>query len=170
MKENHESSVFIIDLERRVIRYVAVTRHPTAKWTAQQIVNAYPWDEAPRFLMRDRDSIFGKYFQQRVKGMGIEEVISAPKSPWQNPYAERFVGSVRREAIDHMVILNESHLRKVLAQYKDYYNNDRTHLSLDKDAPNGRTKQTFQPDGEVIALPRIGGLHHRYEWRESEAA
>ena len=152
---------------RRVVHF-NVTSNPTAEWTAQQVVEAFPWDTAPKYLMRDRDSIYSESFSSRVKNMGIGEVISAPQSPWQNPFVERIHGSIRRECIDRVIVRNEDHLRSLLSSYFDYYHNDRTHLSLGKDAPAGRSIQ-HRPAGkcEVIALPRVGGLHHRYEWRKA---
>jgi len=119
---------------RRVIRF-NVTEQPTAAWTAQQIVEAFPWDTAPRYLLRDRDGIFGDYFRRRVSGMGIDEVLIAARSPWQTPYMERLIGSIRRECLDHVIVLNEQHLRRIIASYLRYYHAARTYLSLDKDAP-----------------------------------
>ncbi len=137
-----------------------VTEHPTAAWTAQQVVDAFPDDSAPSYLLRDRDSIYGHAFRNRVKGMGISEVQTAPHSPWQNPCAERLIGSIRRECLDHVVVLGEQHLRRTLARYFAYYHRARTHLSLDKDAPDGRPIETAL--GRVTSIPEVGGLHHRY--------
>jgi len=147
--------------ERRHVMHFNVTAHPTAEWTAQQIVEAFPFDEAPRFLLRDRDSIYGEFFRQRVKHMDIEEVVCAPRSPWQNPYCERLVGSIRRERIDHVIIINERHLMRILQSYFDYYLNARTHLSLERNSPIGRDAEPPCP-GRVVAIPQVGGLHHRY--------
>jgi putative transposase len=145
---------------RRVVHF-NVTEHPTAHWTAQQIVDAFPDDSAPSYLLRDRDSIYGHAFRKRVKGLGINEVQTAPHSPWQNPFAERLVGSIRRECLDHVVVLGERHLRRTLTRYFAYYHEARTHLSLDKDAPDGRSVE--RPDrGRVISIREVGGLHHRY--------
>ena len=141
-----------------------VTEHPTAEWTAQQVVEAFPWDTAPRYLLRDRDGIYGAVFSERVKGLGIEEVLSAPRSPWQNPYAERLIGSIRRELLDHVIVLDERHLLRLMKSYTGYYHDSRTHLSLDKDAPSARPVQP-PAMGEVVELPQVGGLHHRYERR-----
>jgi putative transposase len=141
-----------------------VTAHPSAEWTTQQIVQAFPWDTAPRYLIRDRDSVYGQDFRLRVQVMGIQEVLTAPRSPWQNAYAERLVGSIRRECLDHVVVLNESSLRRLLKSYFDYYQGSRTHLALAKDAPESRAVQPPQL-GRVIELPQVGGLHHRYERR-----
>jgi putative transposase len=148
--------------ERRRIVHFNVTEHPTAQWTAQQIVDAFPWDTAPRYLLRDRDSIYGATFQSRVENMGIEEVKIAPQSPWQNPYCERVIGSIRRDALDHVIILNERHLCRVLHSYFDYYHRWRTHQSLEMDAPLSRAVQPPEL-GAVRKLPEVGGLHHHYE-------
>jgi putative transposase len=145
---------------RRVVHF-NVTEHPTARWAAQQIVDAFPDDSAPVYLLRDRDAVYGDTFRLRVKGMGIAEVLTAPQSPWQNPFAERLIGSIRRECLDHVVVLGERHLRRILTAYFAYYHRTRTHLSLEKDAPNGRR---IEPPslGPVLAIPEVGGLHHRY--------
>jgi transposase InsO family protein len=145
---------------RRVIHF-NVTEHPTALWTAQQIVDAFPDDSAPSCLLRDRDAIYGEQFRRRMKCMRIEEVLTAPHSPWQNPFAERLIGSLRRECLDHVVVLGERHLRRILTAYLAYYHRVRTHLSLDKDAPEGRP---IEPPalGAIIPIPEVGGLHHRY--------
>jgi len=138
-----------------------VTEHPTAHWTAQQIVDAFPDDCAPSYLLRDRDSIYGPAFRQRVKGMGIDELLTAPHSPWQNPLAERLIGSIRRECLDHVVVLGERHLRRILVRYFAYYHRARTHLSLDKDAPDGRTIEPAAL-GAILSIAEVGGLHRRY--------
>jgi transposase InsO family protein len=149
----------VLDHGRRRLVHVGATGHPTAEWTAQQLIEAFPWETAPRYLLRDRDRIYGAAFRQRVKGMGIREVLIAPRSPWQNPFAERVIGSIRRELLDHVIVLGERHLQKLLRRYADYYNGSRTHLSLEKDAPEHR--ETAGPDqGEVVAFPKLGGLHH----------
>ena len=145
---------------RRVIHF-NVTEHPTAHWTAQQIVEAFPDDGAPLYLLRDRDSVYGHVFQQRVKGMGIAELLTAPQSPWQNPFAERLIGSVRRECLNHVLVLSERHLRRILVRYFAYYHRARTHLSLDKDAPDGRPVQ-LPATGPIVEIPEVGGLHHHY--------
>ena len=150
--------------QRRRIIHLNVTEHPTAVWTAQQMIEAFPDDAAPRWLLRDRDAIYGDPFRRRVASMGIGEVMSSPSSPWQNPYAERLIGSIRRECLDHVIVLGERHLRRVLASYMAYYQNSRTHLSLAKDAPTPRRVQAVT-EGDVIAVPEVGGLHHRYERR-----
>ena len=134
------------------------------KWTAQQLVEAFPWDTAPRYLLRDRDSIYGEYFRRRVRGMGIREVLIAPRAPWQNAFVERLIGSIRRECLDHVIVLNESSLRRTLNSYLEYYQRSRTHLALGKDAPEPRPVQPPEL-GPVVRLPQVGGLHHRYERR-----
>ena len=147
--------------ERREIVHFNVTQHPTAQWTAQQIVEAFPFDSAPDYLLRDRDSIYAEVFCRRVKSLGIEEIQTAARSPWQNPFVERLIGSIRRECLDHVIVLNERHLRNRLESYFAYYHGARTHLSLAKQCPNLRTVEL--PDkGEVVAFPHIGGLHHEY--------
>lgn len=150
--------------DRRRVLHFNVTENPTAAWTAQQVVEAFPWGDQPKYLLRDRDGIYGDVFQQRVARMGIEEVLTAARSPWQNPFAERIAGSIRRECLDRMIVLNEDHLIDTLSAYLRYYHRARTHLSLDKDAPDHRLVQGPEL-GEVVEIPEVGGLHHRYERR-----
>ena len=152
----------ILSHERRQVVHFNVTEHPTAAWTAQQLIEAFPEDTAPRFLIRDRDSIYGHDFQRRVAGMRIEEVITAPHSPWQNPYSERIIGSIRRECLDHVVVLSEEHLRRILKRYFLYYHNSRPHQALDQNAPIPRTVESGKK-GPVISIPEVGGLHQRYQ-------
>ena len=154
--------MIILAHDRRKIMRTAVTEHPTAAWLSRQVTEAFPWDTAPRYLLRDRDASYGWEFRSRVEAMSITEVITAPRSPWQNAYVERVIGSIRRECLDHIVIFNERHLRRVLSSYVDYYQRSRTHLSLDKDCPDPRPI-TPRPNGKVIAIPQVNGLHHRYE-------
>jgi transposase InsO family protein len=155
--------VFIVlHHERRQIVHFGVTANPTAAWVAQQITEAFPWDTSPRYMIRDRDSVYGAAVRAKVKAMGIEEVVTAPRSPWQNPFVERMIGSIRRECLDHLIVVDERHLRRILASYFDYYHRSRTHLSLGKDSPVSRPVENAKA-GEVIALPQVGGLHHRYE-------
>ena len=140
-----------------------VTTNPTAEWTAQQVVEAFPGDApVPRYLVRDRDGIYGAFFRKRVKNMGIEEIITSRKSPWQNPYAERVIGSVRRECLHHMIVLGERHLRLILKQYVAYYNDVRPHISLQRNSPIPR-KVDPPGRGRVVAIPHLGGLHHHYK-------
>ena len=150
--------------ERRQIVHFAVTAHPTAEWTAQQLREAFPWDSAPRYLLRDRDRIFGQDFVDQVKAMGIKQVLSAPRSPWQRAYVERVIGSIRRECLDHVVVVNDGSLRRILSSYCGYYHCWRTHLSLHKDVPEGRRVQPLT-DGEIIETAGLGGLHRHYERR-----
>ena len=146
---------------RRMVAHFKVTANPTAPWTAQQVVQAFPGDEVPRFLISDRDSIYGEFFRQRIKHLGIEQVVTAPRSPWQNPFVERLIGSIRGECLDHFIVLNERHLLRILRAYFDYYHHARAHLSLDHNSPVARDVEP--PDrGQVIAIPHVGGLHHRY--------
>jgi putative transposase len=157
--------VFVVLVHhRRHVLHFNITEHPTAAWTAQQIVDAFPDDTAPAYLLRDRDKIYGDSFRQRVKGMHIHEVLTAARSPWQNPFAERLIGSIRRDCLDHVLVLSERHLRHVLTSYFSYYHRTRTHLSLTKDAPNGRPVEPPEL-GKVIAIREVGGLHHRYARR-----
>jgi putative transposase len=154
----------VLSHDRRRIVHFNVTEHPTENWTAQQIREAFPWDKAPRYLIRDRDAIFGKDLVATTQGMGIEEVIIAPRSPWQNPYVERLIGSIRRECLDHIIVWNERSLRRILRRYFHYYERSRTHLALAKDAPVPRAVD--QPEnGRIEAIPQVGGLHHRYQRR-----
>jgi len=150
--------------QRRRVIHVNITEHPTAAWTARQLIEALPEHTAPRWLLRDRDTIYGDVFRRRVASMGIGEVVSSPSSPWQNPYVERLIGSIRRECLDHVIVLGERHLRRLLAAYLTYYHGTRTHLALEKDAPTTRRAQT-PAEGPVVAFPEVGGLHHRYERR-----
>jgi transposase InsO family protein len=149
---------------RRVLHF-NVTSNPTAEWwTAQQIVEAFPWGDAPRYLLRDRDSIYRGHFRRRVTNLGIEEVMIARRSPWQNPYVERLIGSIRRECLNHVVVLSERHLKRILRDYLGYYHGWRVHQSLEMDAPDGRSVQP-RNSGTVVEFPEVGGLHHHYERR-----
>ena len=156
--------LIILAHDRRKIVHFNVTEHPTAECTGQQIVKAFCEGKVPRFLIRDRDGVYGLTFQDRVKALGIEEVVIAPRNPWQNPYSERVIGSLRRECLDYVVVLGEKHLRRIMRHYVSYYHGARTHLALEKDTPEPRSVQP--PDmGKVIEIPEVGGLHHRYERR-----
>jgi hypothetical protein len=150
--------------ERRRIVHLNVTANPSAAWTGQQIREAFPYDTAPRFLLRDRDGIYGDDFRRVVHSLGITQVMIAPRSPWQSPFAERAIGSIRRECLGHVIVLNERHLRRILRSYLAYYHGSRTHLSLGKDAPDHRAVQT-PAEGGVVEIAEVGGLHHRYERR-----
>ena len=134
------------------------------QWTAQQLREAFPWDSAPRYLLRDRDRIFGHEFIAQVKALGIQQVLSAPRSPWQRAYVERLIGSIRRECLNHVIVLNERTLHRTLTSFSSYYHTWRTHLSLCKDAPQGRRTQTAD-EGTVVEIREVGGLHHHYERR-----
>lgn len=147
--------------DRRRVVHIAVTAHPTVTWTAQQVRNAFPWDEAPRFLLHDRDTAFAGV---TTAATGMQEIPTAPRSPWQNAYVERFIGSVRRECLDHVIIVNAAGLRRVLSTYVEYYTASRTHLALEKDAPMPRPVSP-PTAGRILTIPQVGGLHHRYERR-----
>jgi putative transposase len=156
--------LLILAHARRRVVHFHITEHPTAQWTAQQVVEVFPWNAAPRYLLRDRDGIYGAAFRQRVLSMGIEEVMIAPRSPWQNPYVERLIGSIRRELLDHVIVLHEQHLQRLLTSHFSYYHRFRLHRALDMDAPETRPVQP--PDlGPVQEVPEVGGLHHHYERR-----
>ena len=150
--------VILRHARRRLVR-IAVTTNPTAEWIAGQVTEAFPWSEAPRHLIRDRDRAFGSAYTRRVHAMGIRDRPTAARSPWQNGHVERLIGSVRRECLDHVLVFGEADLHRVLKTYAGYYNKVRTHLSLDKDAPNCRRTQTV---GAIVAMPVLEGLHHQY--------
>jgi putative transposase len=150
--------------ERRRIVHFAVTAHPTAEWTAHQLREAFPWEAAPRYLLRDRDRIFGHEFVNQVRAMGMQQVLSAPRSPWQRAYIERLIGSIRRECLDHFIVFNERTLKHPLSAYADYYHTTRTHLALEKDCPEPRPVQAVEL-GPIVSIAEVGGLHHRYERR-----
>jgi transposase InsO family protein len=149
----------VLGHDRRQLLWFEVTRHPTAEWLARQITEAFPWASAPSYLVRDNDRAYGHVFTSRVRAMGIRDRPISPGSPWQNGYAERLIGTLRRECLDQMLIFGEAHLRKILTLYTSYYNESRTHLSLRKDAPLGRTVQRY---GNIAVMPVLSGLHHRY--------
>src|SRR6202163_961013 len=157
-------ALVVLGHERRKVIHFDVTRNPTQGWLARQITEAFPWDTAPRFLLRDRDASYGQIFRDRVQAMAIEEVVTAPRSPWQNAYVERIIGSTRRQWLHHVIIFDERHLRRVLSAYFEYHHRSRTHLSLAKDCPEPRSVQPPSA-GTVVAFPQVGGLHHRYERR-----
>jgi putative transposase len=154
----------ILAHERRRVIHFNVTQHPSAAWTGQQLTQAFLWDTVPSYLLRDRDAIYGESFRGLVACMGITEVLTAPQSPWQSPYVERLTGSIRRECLDHIIVMNESSLRRILKSFFEYYHASRTHLALAKDAPNPRPIHPPRA-GRVVELPQVGGLHHRYERR-----
>jgi putative transposase len=146
--------------DRRRVVHFKVTAHPTPEWTAQQMLEAFPFDTAPKYLLRDRDRVYGQEFRRQVEVMNIKEVLSAPRSPWQRAYVERVIGSIRRECLDHVIVFDEESLRRTLRSYFCYYHRSRLHLSSDKDSPDSRSVQSV---GRVIAFPEVGGLHHQYE-------
>ena len=156
--------ILVLAHDRRRVLHFNVTEHPTAIWAAQQIVEAFPEDSAPRYPVRDRDGIYGRAFTARVEGMGIEEVRTSARSPWQNCYVERVIGSIRRECLNHMIVINSRHLRRILKAYLRYYHESRTHLSLEKDTPDSQRVHPRE-SGRIVQVPEVGGLHHRYERR-----
>jgi transposase InsO family protein len=149
----------IVRLGRRDIVWINVSANPTAEWVARQITEAFPWNEAPRYMIRDRDRIYGAVVTRRLRAVGIRDRPIAPASPWQNGFAERLIGSIRRECVDHIIVLSEAHLRGILKSYARYYNETRTHLALDKDAPVSRP---VERTGVVRSRAILGGLHHHY--------
>jgi transposase InsO family protein len=158
---------FVIGHGRRDILQFGVTAHPTSPWVVQQLREAFPENAAPRFLIYDNDSIFSEPVTETIESIGIEPQRTAFRSPWQNGIAERWVGSARRELLDHVIMMNERHLHRLLREYVDYYNADRVHTKL-QDSPIGRpTECRPSPEARIVGLPRVGGLHHRYEWRKA---
>ena len=149
----------IVRLNRRDHVWINVTTNPNAEWVARQITEAFPWNEAPRYMIRDRDRIYGAVVTRRLRAMGIRDKPIASASPWQNGFAERLIGSIRHECLDHVVIRGEAHLRRILRSYATYYNKIRTHRSLGKDAPIWRP---VQRTGIITSNPILGGLHHHY--------
>jgi hypothetical protein len=149
----------IVRIDRRDLVWINVTTNPTAEWVARQIPEAFPWEMAPRYMIRDRDRIYGIVVTRRLRAMGIRDKPTAPGSPWQNGFAERLIGSIRRECVDHMIVLGEAHLRRILKSYADYYNGVRTHRSLNNDAPVSRLVQRA---GVIRSRAILGGLHHHY--------
>jgi transposase InsO family protein len=152
-------ALVIIRLDRKNLVWINVTANPTAEWVARQITEAFPWKQAPHYLIRDGDRIYGTVVTRRLRAMGIRDKPTAPASPWQNGFAERLIGSIRRECVDHVIVLGEAHLRRTLGAYAHYYNDIRTHRSLDKDAPASRPVQRI---GRISSHALIGGLHHHY--------
>ncbi len=153
----------ILSHDRRRIVHFNVTPHPSSEWVSQQVVEAFPGHgPIPSCLVRDRDGKYGDHFRRRARNMGIREIITSRKAPWQNPYVERAIGSVRRECLDHVIVLSDAHLRRILKPYVQYYNKSRPHLSLERNAPLPR-KLEPPSQGRVIAIPQVGGLHHRYQ-------
>ena len=151
--------LLILHHDRRQILWLGVTAHPTAEWISHQLTEAYGWKGAPRYIIRDRDAVYGDVFIRRLRAMSIRDRPTAPRSPWQNGYCERAIGSIRRECLDHVVVFGERHLRHLLRSYATYYNTARTHLSVNKDAPMPRTIHAV---GRIVPTPFLGGLHHLY--------
>jgi transposase InsO family protein len=151
--------LLIMQHGRRQMLWLGVTEHPTAEWVANQLTEAIGWEQAPRYLVRDRDAAYGEVFARRVRSLGIRDRPTSPRSPWQNGHAERLIGSIRRECVDHVVVISERHLRHLMLSYKNYYNEARIHLSLNKDAPISRVVDTT---GRIFSRPVLGGLHHQY--------
>jgi hypothetical protein len=149
----------ILRHSRRELLWLGVTAHPNAEWIARQLTEAYGWQQPPRYMIRDRDCVYGEVFLRRLRAMGIRDRPVSPQSPWQNGCAERLIGSIRRDCLDHVIVFGERHLRHLLKSYQKYYNETRTHLSLRKDAPISRA---VEPVGQTLAVPILGGLHHRY--------
>jgi putative transposase len=151
----------ILSHSRRQIIHYNVTDSPSSVWTARQLIQAFPWDTAPKYLLRDGDHIYGPEVQRAIYNLGCEQIRTSPRSPWQNPFVERVIGSIRRECLDHVIIFHENHLRKVLRGYIEYYRESRTHLGLNKDCPESRSVEP-PAMGKVVSIPQVGGLHHRY--------
>jgi transposase InsO family protein len=151
--------LLILRHSRRELLWLGVTAHPSAEWIARQLTEAYGWQQTPPYIIRDRDCVYGDVFIHRVRAMGIRDRPIAPRSPWQNGHAERLIGSIRRDCLDHVVVFGERHLRHLLGSYQKYYNDARTHLSLNKDAPASRAVQAI---GRIVPAPHLGGLHHQY--------
>jgi putative transposase len=148
--------------DRRRIVHFNVTEHPTAEWTGRQLVQAFYDRKPPHYLIRDRDGIYGLAFRDQLKALDIEEIMIAPRSPWQSPYVERVIGTLRRECLDHVIVMGETHLRRIVRRYLNYYHGSRTHMALEKDSPKPRPVQPADM-GSVIEIPEVAGLHHRYE-------
>jgi putative transposase len=148
--------------ERRELVHLAVTNHPTAEWTARQLIHAFPEETAPRYLIRDRNGIYGDAFTRTVATLGPREVLIAPRAPWQNPFVERVIGSIRRECLDHFLVLSERHLRRLLRAYLAYYNTVRPHQALDQNSPHPRSVES-RSRGRILAISHVGALHHRYQ-------
>jgi putative transposase len=157
-------ALIVLRHDQRTIIHFNVTENPTQVWLARQMTEAFPWDTAPGYLLRDRDASYGQSLRDRVQAMGINEVVTAPRSPWQNAYVERIIGSIQRECLDHIVIFDERHLRRILSSYIQYYHRTKTHLSLAKDCLQTRPISQLT-GGKIIAFPEVGGPHHRYERR-----
>ena len=159
---------FVIHHGRRQLLHANVTENPTAAWVIQQLREAFPWEATAKYLICDRDSTFSPVVRGAIESMGLKVKYTAFRSPWQNGVAERWIGCLRQSLLHHVIVFNEAHLRELLREYVVYHNTDRLHCALDGDAPGGRVVESKpSPTAEVTALPRLGGLHHRYQWREA---
>ncbi len=159
---------FVIDHTKRKILHVNITEQPTAQWVIQQLREAFPFDSFPKYLIFDRDKIFRHQVKEFIQSLGVKPKIISYRSPWQNGVAERWILSVRTELLNHVIVFSEEHLRRLLAEYVEYYNHDRCHLSLDRNTPRGRNvQQKPSESAHVISLPKLGGLHHKYKWRKA---
>jgi len=158
-------AMIVLSLDRRKILHVNATEHPTQNWLANEVTEAFAKHSRPNYLIRDRDRSYGRKFSERMRELGIREHITAKQSPWQNMYVERAIWTIRRECLDHVIIMSEGHLRRLLNKYVDYYNHSRTHYSLDQDCPTPRPQQSLNDGNRIISIPQVGGLHHRYERR-----
>lgn len=152
--------------QRRRVVHFNVTTNPTSAWISQQLREAFPWDTAPKYLIRDNDGAYGSMVTHTINSLGIKDTPTAPRSPWQNPFMERMIGTIRRDCLDHVIVLNETHLKGVLQDYFDYYHNCRTHMALNRDSPKTRDVHPTEC-GNVITFPMVGGIHHRYERRKA---
>lgn len=158
-------AMIIIRLDRRKILHVATTEHPTSEWLSNAVSETFSKNPKPKYLIRDRDSCYGRKFSERLKKLSIREHVIAKQSPWQNMYVERAIGSIRRECLNRVIIMGEPHLQRILTMYVDYYNRSRTHYSLDQDCPVSRPMHSVDDGNEIVSIPQVGGLHHRYERR-----
>lgn len=163
-------AMVILRLDRRKIVFVDATRHPTQEWLAEGVLQAFSNNPKPKYLIRDRDCCYGGKYRQRLEELGIRDHVIAKQSPWQNMYVERVIGTIRRECLDHVIIMSERHLQRILTTYTEYYNRSRTHYSLEKDCPISRPTQSVHDGKNVVAIPQVGGLHHRYERHKTSAS
>jgi transposase InsO family protein len=160
--------LLVIQHDRRKVLHVNVTAHPTSAWVVQQLREAFPFETTAQFILLDRDSIFSAEVRDSLRRLGVQPLRTAYHSPWQNGVAERCIGTCRRELLDHVIVLNEDHLLRLLREFLAYYHHDRTHLALGKDPPMQRAVSPGpSPTAKVVSLPRVGGLHHRYEWAQA---
>jgi transposase InsO family protein len=158
-------AMVILSLDRRKILHVSATEHPTQEWLSNEVSQTFARNPKPKYLIRDRDSCYGRKFSQQLKELGIREHVIDKQSPWQNIYVERVIGTIRRECLDHIIVISERHLRRILEAYVGYYNRSRVHVSLNQDCPIPRSTQSLHEGRKVVAIPHVGGLHHRYERR-----